>query len=595
MRRGNKSGQSILEVVIAMAVFALFAAAFVSLALGSFSAATTSADYLTAAALADEGLEAVRSIRDGAWNELTYNGFSQSAVSSSTGEWRLTGEGTSETIGFFTRVITFPPVGGAVDLYSKNVKSKVDWTTNRGGAVSVARETRLSNWDSRDWVQTDWSGGAGQNVWNDPSRYASDDGRVDISVVGELRLRFRPAVWNPVASPVSQNLNSVHCRAPNDCWAVGNVVATGPAEGRGELLIHWDGTAWTRLAPSAGLPDVNLRDVFCLAGTDCFAVGNPAGGETILRNAGGLSWTRLAPSVGIPDVALNSVFCLNQNDCWAVGNASGGELTIRWNGASWTRVGPSSAAPNVNLNSVFCILADDCWTVGAAGTIIRWDGATWSLFQDTGGQVWNDIFMLSASDGFLVGSGGTIRRFNGNDWNTEFLTGGQTWRGVVTLSSSDAMVAGSGGAIFRWDGTAWSPLVTGTNRLINSLILLSPKQGFAVGELGTILTLVGASYETAGELISSAFDLTDPSPVQIIEWDERLPICLPVCAVRLQIRTADNRGALGNTPWSVDFTTSAGALIDPSFNGRSWLQYRVLLAGDGNDTPAVQEIRINYK
>ena len=42
------------------------------------------------------------------------------------------------------------------------------------------------------WAQTDWSGGAGQTIWSDASRYDTGDSINATSTVGSVRLRDAP-------------------------------------------------------------------------------------------------------------------------------------------------------------------------------------------------------------------------------------------------------------------------------------------------------------------------------------------------------------------------------------------------------------------
>ena len=156
------SGQSLLEVIVAAAIFSLIGAAMISMTVGGFNALQRGGDQTEAEALAQEGLEAVRSIRDGAWNEILY---SQSAVEISGSEWIFTGEATDETIGQYTRTITFADVcrdgsddivacpGTYTDLHGKKVTCTVTWSPMNGVANSVERVSYLTNWDSLTWVQ----------------------------------------------------------------------------------------------------------------------------------------------------------------------------------------------------------------------------------------------------------------------------------------------------------------------------------------------------------------------------------------------------------------------------------------------------------
>ena len=75
----NNKGQSLLEVIVAMAIFALISAAMITLSLGGFTALEQGGEHTEAKALAQEGIEAVRAIRDSAWNELIYTTSSVSA------------------------------------------------------------------------------------------------------------------------------------------------------------------------------------------------------------------------------------------------------------------------------------------------------------------------------------------------------------------------------------------------------------------------------------------------------------------------------------------------------------------------------------
>ncbi len=501
MESRYQSGQSILEVILALAIFALFAATMVSLILGSFESLGRGSDYLAAAALADEALEAARSIRDGAWNELVFN---QSAATSTSGEWQFVAEGTDEQIGKFHRVLTFSPVcrdgslnltvcpAGATDLYSRAAKAVVDWTTPAGTAAAVERQTLFTDWDSRDWLQTDWSGGSGQSVWSDATRYESDDSRVDVSTIGELKLREIPPVWSLFVDTGVETWNDLTCPSASNCWAGGNSGA----------LASYNGSSWS-------------------------------------------------------------------------------ESTI-----------PSSA----NVLAIYALSASDIWAVGATGRLWHYNGSSWSLFTDTGNQTWNGVWMLSATDGFVVGSGGQIRRLVSGSWSSVPSGTGQNLNAIYCLSASDCWAVGASGVIVRWNGSSWSVYSSSpSSQNLNGLFILSPADGWAVGGSGNILRLAGGGYEMNGELVSSAFDLGDPSPVQIIEWDEQIPACSPVCSIKFQIRVAASQAALAGTPWSPDFTVSQGTLVNQSYNGQQWLQYRIQLVGDGNATPRLEEVRLNYK
>ena len=129
--KAEQRGQSILEVIIAMAIFGLVAASLLGFIMGGDQALLLGGDQTKAEALAQEGIEAVRSIWDNAWNELVY---SQSAINSSTGHWILNGENTTETIGKFVRTISFS------DVCRSNLNQIVD----RPGDYIDIQSTKIS-------------------------------------------------------------------------------------------------------------------------------------------------------------------------------------------------------------------------------------------------------------------------------------------------------------------------------------------------------------------------------------------------------------------------------------------------------------------
>lgn len=170
-KRIRSSGQGMLEVVLALAIFGFLAAALISMVAGGFRGLEQGGEQTQAEALVQEGIEAVRAIRDRAWNE---NIYSLSAVSISGSEWVFDGESTTQTIGQFTRTISFDDVcrdaideiatcpGAYTDVHSKKVTSTVDWTIRGGISNTVQRVAYITNWDSQEWVEdttTDFSDG----------------------------------------------------------------------------------------------------------------------------------------------------------------------------------------------------------------------------------------------------------------------------------------------------------------------------------------------------------------------------------------------------------------------------------------------------
>lgn len=146
-----------VEVIIAIAIFSLFAASMASFILGAIVLTQTGGDVARANALAIEGIEGVRAIRNLSWESLAVN---SSGIEVIDGQWVLKGEGTADEIGKFVRTINFLPVfrdaeydivasttpDAVLDNDSQQVEVIVGWDTGRGVRNSVNIITYFTNW-----------------------------------------------------------------------------------------------------------------------------------------------------------------------------------------------------------------------------------------------------------------------------------------------------------------------------------------------------------------------------------------------------------------------------------------------------------------
>jgi Tfp pilus assembly protein PilV len=130
-------GFSLVEVVLAGAVFGLLVSALVTAYLFGQEATATAGQRARAEGLADEGLEAVRNIRDDNYSNLT-DGNHGLAIAG--GIWTFSG--VSDATDIFTRQVAI----SSVDADRKLVVSTVSWqqTPQRTGSVSAT--TYLTNW-----------------------------------------------------------------------------------------------------------------------------------------------------------------------------------------------------------------------------------------------------------------------------------------------------------------------------------------------------------------------------------------------------------------------------------------------------------------
>jgi hypothetical protein len=112
----------------------------------------------------------------------------------------------------------------------------------------------------------------------------------------------------------------VEALAPDDVWAVGHTYLGGPHWI--PLVLHWNGTTWSRATIPAFPSGGQLRDVVALSPTDLYAVGLDGEGfnaRTLVLHWNGATWTSQAtpsPPVG---PKLYGAAAVGPGAVWGVG------------------------------------------------------------------------------------------------------------------------------------------------------------------------------------------------------------------------------------------------------------------------------------
>lgn len=163
-----KKAFTLVEVVLAIAIFTLFASAVVLVSVDTINRDTKVELENEALSYAQEGLEAARAIRSEDYWALI------------TGDWGL--DFTADTWslaaapesidGFYERTLTIEDVyrdgsgniasTGTLDPNTKKITSTVEWSWRGVIPYSVSLETYLTNWTGDDWLQTtctEWNDG----------------------------------------------------------------------------------------------------------------------------------------------------------------------------------------------------------------------------------------------------------------------------------------------------------------------------------------------------------------------------------------------------------------------------------------------------
>ncbi len=158
----------------------------------------------------------------------------------------------------------------------------------------------------------------------------------------------------------------------NTLFSVGKVplLAADYAVGAGGTILHYDGLSWQ--AQSSGTTN-DLHFVMVLDSTDIYAVG---GNGTILHSNGS-TWSPipisgLTATLRAADISVDTTGTVITG-FFAVGD--GGTILHSFDGMTWTA--QSSGTTN-DLFGLWVTSDTAAFAVGALGTILHYDGKTWS-------------------------------------------------------------------------------------------------------------------------------------------------------------------------------------------------------------------------
>lgn len=295
------------------------------------------------------------------------------------------------------------------------------------------------------------------------------------------------------ALPANSGLNAVTAFGENDAWVVGET-PTGTNNQPEPLVEHWDGNSW-QVQATPDVPGGFLNSVAAVGRNDVWAVGEQEypppppgqpryyGNPALLLHWDGTTWTRFGEPFGfkLADVNLLSVTAIASDDAWAVGdvysNGYVSPIAMHWDGTSWSVSAlPGDEFPE-RLASVSADAGDDVWATGLGGDssgnlrmlVEHWDGTAWSVqpAPDPSLTDGHAITTDSVGDVFAAGVSGKyadslpsiVGSYDGSAWTNstppndyvQDLAPDQQG-GVWTAS-----FRGPAASVQHWDGTTWTP------------------------------------------------------------------------------------------------------------------------------------------
>jgi len=247
------------------------------------------------------------------------------------------------------------------------------------------------------------------------------------------------------------SLLAVSASGPDDAWILGESFRRDrkgrfPSSGVHPLLLHWDGSTWSRVALPWARPGlVEGAKVVATAPSDVWIV---AGAQ--IEHWDGATWQSVPAPFGARD-SLLGFSATSADDAWAVGSYLHGRrsrtLAAHWDGLAW-RIAPTpNRSTDSSLSDVVALSPDDAWAVGQSqwlkldgngrGPVVlfeHWDGRSWHIVPGPTLPIWYRSGVLAAAEdgsAWAIGScylDNFIARWNGSAWVAASHPPDQRWQ-----------------------------------------------------------------------------------------------------------------------------------------------------------------------
>jgi hypothetical protein len=308
--------------------------------------------------------------------------------------------------------------------------------------------------------------------------------------------------------------------SPSSAWAVGSAGASSQTV----LMLHWNGTAWSRVTSPKVLNGTagRLSAITVVSATDAWAVGSvgvvgSGKDHTLILHWNGKAWSQVTSPAPVTGGDLSAVTAAAKSG-WAVGYVNtnpdtpaccaGAPLIFRLNGSTWSRV-TAKLGDGAGLNGVAVTAASTPWAIGMptamiTGILARGNGSTWTWVRSYPVQGnYQPLEGIAAGPGgtaFAVGTDNNLpgppisMRWTGTAWQkvtvsvpvgsqlnaVAFAPGGSAWAAGATVAGGRADTL-----IVRWSGQSWTRVASptpGPDAILSGLGFATSGYGWAVGD-----------------------------------------------------------------------------------------------------------------
>jgi len=182
-------------------------------------------------------------------------------------------------------------------------------------------------------------------------------------------------------------------------------------------------------------------------------------------------------------------------DVWFAGDAG---TLLHFDGVTWTKQEPPTSQ---TLVSIGFVSASKGWAGGYEAAMATWNGSSWTASGGVNGNYYRDIAIVPGTDPVQAWAAydkygiGKYRYWNGTSWKDKDLFHGTVY-GLDFASSSVGWAVGGyigDGYIRAYDGGDWTHVLDTDDDLMG-VSVVSESEAWAVGEEGQIYHLAGGVW-----------------------------------------------------------------------------------------------------
>lgn len=607
----NKKGFSLVEILLAIGVFAIFTTGITYLSIDTITRDSQTVVNNEALLYAQEGLEATRNIRDKSFLAIT-NG--DHGLDFTGNIWSF-GPAPENIDSYYQRTITvsdvyrdtngnIDPDGTVNDPDTKKVDSTISWTQNGIIPHSITLTAYLSNWRADDWIVTtctEFNGGTFDNtaIVDLPAPPDANCG-VQLMEIEAGSSFLASSDVGKHGSDVDVDGNYAYLATDDTNRGINIIDVTNrqsPAivgfkniGGKGRFATKDGNYAYMGVSKSnGGLVIVDVSNPASPSVTSTINLGEEGNQSAITGNYLYAASAKTVNSLNVYNITTKSspvlVKTLNFGDAIHV-------IKIRGNYAYIGLYDDYTGLRILDISNPANPQQVGSLNVGEEVQAIELNGNIAYIGTEDDDNALKVVDITNPAAPALITSVDANGEIQDLVMSGEYLYAAidQTQSGMAAINISNIFapyyvysldVGGKGTGI---DADADYVYVS-TDTANKGLVI--------VGE-----TVTGSV--ATGSYISDVLDTGSSDALyNFIEWDNQE---VPGSSIQFQIRTADSVANLASATWvGVDGTNSTyyensrtAITLSTDSTGSRYLQYKAILSSDGVSTPVLDSVRINY-